>query len=790
MRKLNNTILLLMIAFTSVNILHAQSQQDMQKQIEAAKKKLAELQSNPQVQQAMQRARHVMDSLKGNSKFQKEMSQNNVLLDSLKKTHPELSDINMPDMNNIRIPSFDSINSTLNNASNKLQSFSKAMDKGMPQKNMLHHVEKLAALSGNDLKALANIVLKNTKSGLNIAMLTTLNKMRIDTSINIAATGAFLLASGASPNAAAFLICYGILKDPKDEWAVNDLGVYFRNQKNYEKSLQCYFYANKLDTGHSKVINVNIGWASAYYGDFDAADKYFDKALSIDNNYSTALEGKALLAYQNGDIKKLFECLARELKFIGGAGGGSNGPSDDFANVCAGAYANNTLNTKEQTQNPNDDHTFDNSNTDEDNSQDPPPGADVDDITYPMYKKIFVSDAKQIMSAIAEFFELSKQSMKSILYWRNEVKQTMQKRKPLYFAPYNDKDGSIVYPKSFSKFVALFHTAEMQFERRTEWYTEKLLKKIDAYRETMISRDGDMMKQYINELLECGKLSGAAEDRCTREVNCKWIPQMYQSKQNDLDVVAKAWDDYYNNISKTIQWFIDATAPFISRVHDEDWNEYLNKERQLEVRTAIINAYGNWGGCIGAIASPILGYIQQQAPSCAPVEVAGVNAPDPFSKKPKHIKEFEGPCYDMKFNTFGVGLTAEETCHSTTIGFEAGPLKLFYTHVNDPIYAQNHEYTNEVGTNISVSKDVDIVKLEGKDNAEKSIVSAGAGVEGSVDLKFDNNWNFTSGSSNVSASANIGGINMGGISATRTVEMVAGQLNVNPLSVTTTAPLQ
>jgi hypothetical protein len=135
-------------------------------------------------------------------------------------------------------------------------------------------------------------------------------------------------------------------------------------------------------------------------------------------------------------------------------------------------------------------------------------------------------------------------------------------------------------------------------------------------------------------------------------------------------------------------------------------------------------------------------------------------------------------------------LSAEETCHSTTIGFKAGPLKLFYTHVNDPIYAQNHEYTNEIGTNIGVSKEVDIVKLEGKNGAGKSIVSAEAGVEGSVDLKFDNNWNFTSGSSSVSASANIGGINMGGISATRTVEMVAGQLNVNPLSVTTTAPLQ
>jgi hypothetical protein len=270
---------------------------------------------------------------------------------------------------------------------------------------------------------------------------------------------------------------------------------------------------------------------------------------------------------------------------------------------------------------------------------------------------------------------------------------------------------------------------------------------------------------------------------------CKSLPKMYHSKQNDLDVIARAWDDYYNQIATTIQWFIDATAPFISRVHDEDWNTYLNTERELEVREAILGAYGDWDYCLESITSPVVFYIQQPAPACAPVEVAGITPPDPFSKKPKHIKEFEGPCYDMKFNTFGVGLSAEETCHATTFSLEAGPLKLFYTHVNDPIYAENNGYTNKAGVDISVSKDLDIVKV-GKGKNEKAILSGSAGVEGKVSLDFDQNWQFTGGTSSVGASANIGGLNLGGIEASRTVEMVSGQLHVNPLSVTTTAPLQ
>jgi tetratricopeptide (TPR) repeat protein len=782
------TILIFFLLITGQIYLFAQTK-DMQKQIEEARKKMEQLQKNPQFKQAMQKAQEAMKKVKSDPEIQKAMAANKTQLDSMKKTNPALANVVLPDLNSMQIPAmpnFDSIGKVMDKASAQFQTYSKTMDQEVPKLNAFHHAEKLHQLSESELLSLVNGILKKIKPAFNPVDLNNLNAMLKDTSIYAPGTGAFLLATGGSTNAALFLICNGILKNSSNPWAINDLGVYYRNQMDYETALECYFYANKINKERNSAINTNIGWAAAYYGDFDDAEKYFEKALAIDNNFTSAIEGEALLAYQKGDIAALLKCLAKEIKFMGISGG--SGPSVAFGELCGGIISeNNTGNLDNQSTDPNEDHTFDNPNPND--GQDPPPGADVDDITYPRYKKIFINDAKDIWKTIGECSLQGMQSMKELKQRSFQVSQKLKTLKPLVQTPYRDDEGNLVYPNSFSKYVQLFDVIDQSFEKRTAWYISQLEKKLNPLREDVVNRDMDMNMQYNNALLACGKLpDGDPKDACIREVNCKWIPKMYKSKNNDLDVVAKLWDDYYTHTAKAIQWYIDASAPFISRVHEEGWNEYLNLKREFAVRKAIISAYGRWGEALGDILSPICAFIGAKVPSCAPVEVAGV-APDPFSKKPKHIKEFEGPCFDVPVNSLGIGLTADINCHATTIGFEAGPFKAFYTHVDDPIYAQNHEYTNEVGTTISASKDVAIVKLEGN-NAEKSIVSAGAGVEGSVDLKFDNNWNFTSGSSSISASANVGGINMGGISATRTVEMVAGQLHVNPLSVTTTAPLQ
>jgi tetratricopeptide (TPR) repeat protein len=781
---MKNTLILFLLACAACGA-RAQAPRNTQKELQQAQQKLKELQSDPQVRAALQKARHAMDSMKSNPEVQKQMAQSRHLLDSMKKANPAMAGVTTAGAGKMIVPDIDSLSASLDKAAGVLQNVSQTMNQALPKQDAFHHAERLAALSRQDMTALAGAVLEAASHRTDGMTRTALEKMARDTSINIAATGAFVLASGGSKDAAAFLICTGLLKRPGDRWAVNDLGVYFRDLGRYEKALQCYFYAHRLDSGRSKVIDVNIGWAAAYYGDFTTARSYFEKALALDGNYSQALEGEALLAYQQGDIPKLFACLAREVTSMGV--GGASGPSDDFAAVCGEAYADQAVSSGSQGANPNDDHSFDHPAADQGSSQDPPPGAEVDPVTYPNFKKVFISDAKQLMAAHLACIAQAKEAQKSINYLVSEEKQTMQRRKPLYPAPYAE-GNKLVYPRSFARFVDLFSIVAMQFDRRLDWDTKALLKKVNAYREQMVPRDGDMMTQYNNGLIKCAKLDGPAGDACVRQLQCTWIPKLYHSKQNDLDVISKAWDDYDSQVASAIQWYIDATGPFISRVHDEDWNRYLNLERELAVRGAILGAYGNWDYCLGAITSPIVYYIQMPAPACAPTEVAGVKPPDPFSRKPKHLQEFEGPCYDITTNSFGLGLSAEETCHATTISLEAGPFKVFYTHVDDPVYAQNNGYANNMGADINVSKEVDIVKVgEGED--EKTLLSGSAGVEGKVSLNFDDNWRFISGSSSVGASASVGGLNLGGIEATRTVEMVSGQLNVNPLSVTTTPPL-
>jgi tetratricopeptide (TPR) repeat protein len=333
--KIVKAVLIFFLLVAGPGYLFAQTK-DMQRKIEEARKKMEQLQKDPKIKEAMQKAQEAMKQLKSDPEIQKQMAESQQMLDSMKKTNPALANVNIPDINNFQLPDFDSVSASMEKGVALFQNMNKTLDESLPKQDLSHHAEQLPKLGDDDIPVLADGLLKKIKPGINMIMKSALDKMLKDPSVNIAATGAFILASGGSPDAAAFLICKGILKNPKDRWAINDLGVYFRDNADYPKSLQCYFYANSLDNGRSKVINVNIGWAAAYYGDFNTATKYFDKALIIDQNYSEALEGEALIAFQQGDIEKLYECLAKEVKFADFSEGPTgNGPSENFATICA-----------------------------------------------------------------------------------------------------------------------------------------------------------------------------------------------------------------------------------------------------------------------------------------------------------------------------------------------------------------------------------------------------------------------------------------------------------------------
>ncbi|MGH7240224.1 MAG: hypothetical protein ACREHG_09225, partial [Candidatus Saccharimonadales bacterium] len=203
--------LLLLISFALPA--KAQNTQDMQKEMENARKQMQALQSSPQYRQAIQRAQQALSKLKSDTSLNRKMKAYSAQMDSLKKTHPELSGIKMPDMSTLAIPDMDSMMQSatagMNKAAGLAQDYSRSMQSALPQSNLTHHAESLPALKAADMTALANQILNQVTPRLkmNLIEMNKLKAMIRDTSLDAAATGALMLATGASPDAAAYLIC-------------------------------------------------------------------------------------------------------------------------------------------------------------------------------------------------------------------------------------------------------------------------------------------------------------------------------------------------------------------------------------------------------------------------------------------------------------------------------------------------------------------------------------------------------------------------------------------------------
>ncbi len=781
-------LLISAIILSSASI-YAQNMQDVQKKMLLAKRMLDSLKTNPEFQQKMKLAQHKLDSLKSDSKFQSAMQRQRKLLDSLQEKKPAIRNVNLPDnsdLNVAKMPDLDSLENNLKNQYSIINKYTQPIHQSIPKANPLHHADGITKLTNNSLLALVNSFLEESKSKLSTGLLRYLDAMVKDKNLNLAGTGAFLLATGASRNAALFLICHDILKNPNDAWAVNDLGVYFRDTKDISKALQCYFYANALLNGKAVVINTNIGWASFYYGDFKTAQQYFNQALSGNNKFNSAREGKAMVGYAQGNTSALFSCLSDEINNISSSGGfKKQGPSENFVATCAGIFMEKeVINNQNGNTNPTSDRTFNNNNpVDEGVPQDPPPGADVEPVTYPSYKPAFVGDAKDLEQAVVFAINKTREYTKREADYTLKLITILKALPPLFQAPYVDDENYLVYPNTFKKYIDIFHLVQVLFEKRTAWYYKKYDREITKLRKSIPLNDMDLMNRYFKALSACG-----LDDKCKNKVNCEWIPRLHGSKNSDIDAVARVWNKYSDNIHNTIQWYINATAPLISRVHQIKWNQYLNVVREVDVRKAILKTYYEWNADLLFTQNngEVCAWGTRQVPTC-PVEIARVNEPDPFSKKPKHIKEFQGPCYNQTYPLFMVG-GIESTCHGDKFYIGGGPFKVFYSHTSDQIAAQNQGYSNKLGLDVGVSKDIDIIKV-GEGDEEKSLLSASGELKGSININFDNNWNFTGGNSSVNASVSIAGQDIFGVGASRSVEMVDGQANVSPLSVTTTGIL-
>ncbi len=185
-----------------------------------------------------------------------------------------------------------------------MSQYTGALNQTTPKPDLTHHAEKLPAMTKASMQATAAAILKEVTAKIDPFKMADLKHM-VDSCKNLAGLGAFLLTNDASVNETMYIICSALVKKPTDIWSVNNLGVYYRDRLQYEAALQCYLYANALDSGKSTVLDVNIAWAALYYGDFGAADKYFAIALATDPYFLSALEGQALMAFSRGDLTAL-----------------------------------------------------------------------------------------------------------------------------------------------------------------------------------------------------------------------------------------------------------------------------------------------------------------------------------------------------------------------------------------------------------------------------------------------------------------------------------------------------
>ena len=444
--------------------------------------------------------------------YQEKMKEVQAKLDSLKKTNPNLKNVQIPDIAKQMQETMDKANAGMTKANASLKQSQaevhQSVTMGLPVKNSTGNTDKLKKPAGSIIIALATAKLHEASANLSLDpfLIKQLDKMSLDTTVNLAGTGVLLLLNGMPKWPAEYLICKAVLKSNPDQWAINDLGIVFRDDNKNMEALECFFYAEQMDD-QSIVIKTNIGWASAYYGDFSTAKKYFNTALTMDENYSSALEGLALIAYQEGNTAALFQALAKQITGLaggGGSGGDGDGPSQAFAGFCGGVQMDQQMQNagKQSQDNPNDNHTYDSKAPDDDGGQDPPPTADAAPPNYPDAKPIFVTQLQDLIyvgGQVSKFHSLLIQENQK---WPAQLKQKLQSLPSLRPTPTID-DQDIVIQNSYAKYYSLFNGVHLLFVQRVKWITAKLKAEMDPYLAQIPMRDMDLLNGYTAALGTC-----------------------------------------------------------------------------------------------------------------------------------------------------------------------------------------------------------------------------------------------------------------------------------------------
>lgn len=618
----------------------------------------------------------------------------------------------LPDFNKMAA----NMQQNVNNLQTLQQQSKQQRDAGLP-KATDNRVTAFTAADENGVIAIANALLPSVTKSIDSAapfLRQKLDKIVTDTGVNVAGTGMVLLASDAPTYVGEYLICKGVIRNPGNLWSVNDLGIILRNRKMFEQAIQCFTYACSFSDS-LYIIKANLGWACAYYGDFDAAKKYFNQSLAVNPNFSGVEEGLALIAYQQGNVQALFSCLAKEIK---GFGVGGPGPSDAFANICGGVQMDNSVNNLNgggSQDDPTSDHTYENANGD-DGNQDPPPTAETEPITYPSMSRIFsntIDDAANIIKSTSAWIDQIKKATQESADKVSAAGASLSRLSP---TPYMDDHGDYIKPYSYEKFYKLFHNIHEEFEKRASWIYKQYEDKMGPLLTSVTKQEADDIINYTKKLSEC------TNDACVNDVKCEWRPKIKGATASGFAAASQLWTDNYKKLIDNINWYVSASSPFIKRVHKPDWNTYMNAIRIDDIHHAALSMFNRWVTAQGTVVSPTYStlFSMQDIVCTTQIREIAATGPNPADVKLKKLQTYPEYC-DNNVSSESIslpGISYSKNCSQMTIQVGSDDAGAFYQRNYSKI-AQEKNNTR-IGVSLGFGYE-ESIKANGAGNSSASV---------------------------------------------------------------------
>jgi tetratricopeptide (TPR) repeat protein len=691
-------VMLLSFAFRSV----AQQGGDM-KQVQDQMKKAQELIKK-------QMGDKVPQLLEAMKKAQAQIDQANRQLDSTNKTLPadkqipagntRLSDMKMADPAKM-------IGDINKNLEKNMAALTQAQanraahaDNNLPAMVVTAKSSALPALNDSTLQVLVKQLLVPVTKSLDSAnhfLHLKLDGVIKDVKVDVPATGIAFFTIGVPKYVSRYLICKGALAKPHNAWALNNLGIMLRDMKKYKQAIPVFKRA--LNFSKSDTIQVNMGWAMAYFGDFNGAKVAFNAALAVDPEFTPAYEGLATVAYKQGDRLAVFACLLKEIKGFGKKG--KKGPSPAFVDLAESISDQQTMDQmgKPSAANPEDDHTYDNPDGDEGNEEVTENNTE-EMPNYPSMGGFFAQDVDHVTQNNLAFLKNYQVIKTAIAASRANVAARQSGLTRLHTAPKYDDEGNRVGTYNYERHYKIFHRIHVQFEERVSYIHKQFDEEMDPLMKNITLQNADMVRDYLKELQKC------TNEDCVNAVNCIWIPKLHNQASTNLGAVSAVWTRFFKRMIDNANWYIGASSPFIKRMAQDDWNKYMNAIREDDCRQARLGLYTKWlpaQACVSAGLDPYLP-LYHTLNCIIPVREIQ-HGTDPSTVKTKKLLTYPDYC-DPKVSTYQVPFGAgnfDSSCSGWSISIGSDEASAFF---GKSFGKHKEEDTNRAGISLGISKDI------------------------------------------------------------------------------------